>query len=242
MNTMYLTLLLMSALSMLALDIPREAALRPRGAVIDITGSEHGMESEVLATEINGTHLNNPKRRECVATADVEHGEFDYDCDKYLPTLEQCLLHVENMDYINSPDLMPIYYTGWPEDVDKEDLMLWMLAYMKAYIAWPEAPSKVTSCYWYWNVIDQEWFVEKFLIWTRLTPGRYDEQEEYLEQHAEEIQNLSPTVVPGDSLDDTLAEVLLICMIEAYARACIHDTGECLSTPSFTTIINTDIV
>jgi hypothetical protein len=120
-----------------------------------------------LEPSVNTTHLNKLSRRECVGTTDIMTGETQYlpeNCDNMAPTLAQCLEHwnQKNDDGVvlmTDPTKLPIYYTGWPADIDSADIFKWISAFVTNYIKVQNDP-KETGWYWFWNTWDKDWYVK----------------------------------------------------------------------------------
>jgi hypothetical protein len=58
-------------------------------------------------------------RRECYAFENAVTGDKDYlleFCEDYLPDLAECQAHLKEGCWIDNPDKIPIYYTGWPKE------------------------------------------------------------------------------------------------------------------------------
>lgn len=122
--------------------------------------------SRSLEPSVNITHFNKLSRRACVGTTDIVTGETQYlpeNCDNMAPTLAQCMEHWnqkldDGVVAITDPTKLPIYYTGWPADIDSADIFTWISAFVTNYIKVQNDP-KETGWYWFWSTWDKEWYV-----------------------------------------------------------------------------------
>ena len=96
------------------------------------------------------------RKRQCVNRyAGIPNSIPDWNCDAYLPTLEQIVYHIEEEGTVLDSSKFAVYYTGFPNDIDMDDLIAWIIVWLRAYFNYSQPGGyKRDLWYWYWDLVD----------------------------------------------------------------------------------------
>lgn len=139
-----------------------------------------------------------------------------------------------NTGLVTNPALLPAYYTGWTEDqMSQQSWKGVVLDWLMKHTGTPtnEADDKLaTGWYWYWNALPDAWCAE---IVSVVICGQTDHRHRFKAQ-LQQIEVLQNPLDPGDVGYNTNGwafpqgsdGIFESCVSEAFARQCIHPTGE----------------
>ena len=165
MKILYLLLPLVTAAFKPFFDQPRDGTYQRLKTAASAVGSEHGTPTKVSEESHNATHLNMFTRRQCIQKADMKTGVMQYSldyCDEYMPNLAQAAAHMQNGGWLNNPDKIPVYYTGWTSEQNPQ-IGKWIWAWMWKYTNQQGSPHP-KAWYWFWDALENAWYATASVI------------------------------------------------------------------------------